>query len=80
LALVPLFLLLFTPIRKGRLWLIGLCLVVLLGKLLEFAWLVLPTTANADVGAASLVLATVGLFALALATLQRRPMRRPVAS
>lgn len=80
LALVPLFLLFFTPIRKGRVWLIGLCLVVMFGKVLEFAWLVLPTTANAGLGAGSLMLAMVGLVALAWATLQRRPMRRPVAS
>ena len=80
LALVPLFLLFFTPIRKGRVWLIGLCLVVMVGKVLEFAWLVLPTTANVIVGVASMVLAMVGLVALALAALQRLPMRRMVAS
>jgi hypothetical protein len=79
-ALAPLFLLFFTPIRKGRVWLIGLCFVVMFGKVVELAWLVLPTTANAGLGSASTALAMLGLVALALAALQRRPMRRATAS
>jgi hypothetical protein len=51
-ALGPLFLLFFPPIRTGRLWLIALSLVVMVGKVVELAWLVLPTTANAGIGMA----------------------------
>jgi hypothetical protein len=80
LGLAPLFLLLFPPVRNGRRWLIVLCLLVLFGKVLEFAWLVLPTTANAAIGVASAVLATIGLTALAMAALQRSSMSRAVPS
>jgi hypothetical protein len=79
-ALGPLFLLFFPPIRNSRLWLIALSLVVMVGKVLELAWLVLPTTANAGIGMVSTVLGLIGLTALALAALQRLPMRRVVAS
>ncbi len=79
-GLGPLFLLLFPPVRAGRLWLMALCLVVLFGKVLELAWLVLPTTANAAVGVASMVLAMVGLIALTRVALQRRPVRRATAA
>lgn len=79
-ALAPLFLLFFPPVRAGRLWLMAVCLVVLLGKALELAWLVLPTTADAAVGAASLVLALLGLTALAGLALQRSPLWRATAS
>jgi hypothetical protein len=79
-ALAPLFLLFFPPVREGRFWLIGLCLVVLLGKALEFAWLVLPTTGDTAVGVASMALAMAGLAALAAVVLQRLPPRRAVAS
>jgi hypothetical protein len=50
------------------------------GKVLELAWLVLPTTANAGIGVASMVLAMVGLVALMLVALQWLPMRRATAS
>jgi hypothetical protein len=79
-ALGPLFLLFFPPIRTGRLSLIALSLVVMLGKVLELAWLVLPTTANPGIGMASMVLAVVGLVALMLVALQRLPVRRATAS
>lgn len=79
-ALAPLFLLFFPPVRTGRFWLIGLSLVVMFGKVLELAWLVLPTTANASIGVASMVLAMIGLVALMLVALQRLPLRRAVAS
>jgi hypothetical protein len=78
-ALGPLFLLFFPPVRTGRFWLIALSLVVMFGKVLELAWLVLPTTANAGIGVASRVLALIGLVALALAALQCFPVRRAVA-
>jgi hypothetical protein len=73
--LAPLFLLFFPPIRKGRPWLLMLCLVVLLGKALEIAWLVLPTVAGVGVATATMVLAMIGLGGLALRVLQM-PRRR----
>lgn len=79
-ALGPLFLLFFPPLRTGRFSLIALSLVVMFGKLLELAWLVLPTTANAGIGMASVVLAMIGLVALMLVAVQRLPMRRAAAS
>lgn len=79
-ALGPLFLLFFPPVRTGRFALIALSLVVMFGKVIELAWLVLPTTANASIGAASLVLAMIGLVALMLVALQRLQVRRAVAS
>ncbi|HLG48657.1 MAG TPA: hypothetical protein VKY24_20605 [Reyranella sp.] len=79
-GLAPLFLLFFPPVRTGRLWLMALCLVVMVGKVIELAWLVLPTTANAGIGVASAVLALIGLGALTIVVLQRLPIRRAVAS
>jgi hypothetical protein len=79
-ALGPLFLLFFPPVRTGRFSLIALSVVVMFGKVLELAWLVLPTTANAGIGVASMVLAMVGLVALMLVALQWLPMRRATAS
>lgn len=78
-GLAPLFLLFFPPVRTGRLWLMTLCLVVIVGKVVELAWIVLPTTANAAIGAASTVLALVGLAALTVVVLQRLPTWRAVA-
>jgi hypothetical protein len=79
-ALGPLFLLFFPPVRAGRFWLIALSLVVMLGKVFELAWLVLPTMANPGIGMASMVLAVVGLVVLVLVALQRLPVRRATAS
>jgi hypothetical protein len=79
-ALGPLFLLFFLPVRTGRFWLVVLSFVVMLGKVGELAWLVLPTTADASIGLASLVLAMIGLVALTLAVLQWLPARRLAAS
>jgi hypothetical protein len=79
-ALVPLFLLFFPLVRTGRLWLMALCVVVMFGKAVELAWLVLPTTTNAGIGATSTALALVGLGGLTMVALQRRPARRAVAS
>ncbi len=79
-ALGPLFLLFFPPIRTGRFALIVLSLVVMFGKLVELAWIVLPTTANAGIGAAGVVLAMIGLVALMLVALHRVSMRRAVTS
>ena len=79
-ALGPLFLLFFPPVRTGRFSLVVLSLVVMFGKVLELAWLVLPTTANASIGAASMVLAMIGLVALMLVALQWLQVRRAVAS
>lgn len=65
LGVAPALLLLFPPIRRGRGWLLGICLAVLLGKALETAWLVLPEAP--EPGAAAMVagLAVIGLGALA---------------
>jgi hypothetical protein len=79
-ALGPLFLLFFPPLRTSRLSLIALSLVVMFGKLIELAWLVLPTTTNARIGMASVVLAIVGLVALMLVGLQRLPIHRAAVS
>lgn len=79
-ALGPLFLLFFPPIRTGRFSLIVLSLVVMFGKVLELAWLVLPTTANASIGAAGVVLAMIGLVAVMLVAVQWLQVRRTVAS
>jgi hypothetical protein len=76
----PLFLLFFTPIRRGRGSLIGLCLVVLFGKALEMAWLVLPTVPGAGLGAVSMVLAMIGLCAGGFATFDLPPLRQLVPS
>ena len=74
--LIPLFLLFFTPIRRSRGWLIGLCLVVLFGKALEMAWLVLPTVPSAGLGAMSMTLAMVGLCVCGFAAFSLPPLRR----
>jgi hypothetical protein len=74
LHLGPGFLLFFPPIRVSRGWLAGLCVLVLIGSLLEMAWLVLPnreTTSALDVIAASV--ASLGLGLLAWAALEQAP-------
>jgi hypothetical protein len=76
--LVPLFLLFFSPIRQGRKWLMGLSLVILLGKALEIMWLVLPVALNLAVGLASAALAFAGIVLLA-ATLPSLARRRTVS-
>jgi hypothetical protein len=78
--LIPLFMLFFTPIRRGRAWLIGLCLVVLFGKALEMAWLVLPGIPNVGLGATSMALASIGLCACAVAVFSLPPLRRMAPS
>ncbi|MBE7185716.1 MAG: hypothetical protein INR68_15060 [Methylobacterium mesophilicum] len=40
--LLPLGMLLFTPVRQGARWLVPLCLVVLAGNALEALWLIVP--------------------------------------
>lgn len=80
LDLVPLFLLFFTPVRRGRRWLMALCVAVLLGKVLELAWLVLPTVANSGMGAATMVLALAGISAAMMLGLNAAPWRRWVLS
>jgi hypothetical protein len=76
LDLVPLFLLFFTPIRRGPRWLMALCLVALLGKALELAWLVLPTVSSVGIGVASMVLASAGICALMALGLRGAPWRQ----
>ncbi len=72
LHLTPLFLLLFPPIRRSGRWLLGLVLMILAGRLLEYAWLILPQLA-AHLGYAIIAysLSLVGLAQVALAILSR---------
>lgn len=72
--IVPLFLLFFPPVRQGRRWLISLSAVILLAKVLELAWLVLPVAPEVAVGVASAMLALVGIGFSAL-MLPPRPRR-----
>jgi hypothetical protein len=74
LHLGPGFLLFFPPIKVSRGWLVALCVLVLIGSLLEMAWLVLPgrqETTALDVTAAAV--ASLGLGLLAWAALERAP-------
>jgi hypothetical protein len=71
--LAPLLLLLFGPVRRGRRWLVGLSAAVILGTVLEIAWLVFPT----DDGAASgLALGLYGVLVAGAAALGWSPYRR----
>jgi hypothetical protein len=67
LQLTPAFLLFFPPVREHRRWLLALTLAVLAGKVLEMAWLVLPTVAVG--GATALASAVLCLLGLGLLTL-----------
>jgi hypothetical protein len=58
---LPLFLLLFAPIRKSPRWLAVLCASVLLSKLVEIVWLAVPPLGSA---AALFAVAAVGGFCL----------------
>ncbi|MCO6187783.1 hypothetical protein [Rhizobium sp. L1K21] len=62
---IPAFLLLFAPLRRGRYWLAGFAVSVLIGKWLETLWIVLPGHEN---GSSVLVatLSFVGLGGLSL--------------
>ncbi len=72
LHLTPLFLLLFPPIRRSGRWLIGLVLMILAGRLLEYAWLILPQlTAHLGYAIIAYGLSLVGLAQVALAILSR---------
>jgi hypothetical protein len=62
---VPMFLLLFTQVRNGRRWLLGVALALLVGSIPEAAWLTLP----AAPGAPAADLWTVLTYLLALAGL-----------
>ncbi|WIM12823.1 hypothetical protein [Enhydrobacter sp.] len=88
LHLGPTFLLFFPPVRNGVRWLLALAFVVLLGKALEMAWLVLPTVPDHETVAALAAIAsllglgvlTAAMFAAApliLERLGRREARAP---
>ncbi|HZP98258.1 MAG TPA: hypothetical protein VFB13_01890 [Reyranella sp.] len=80
-GLGPAFLLLFTPIRNGARWLVGLSLVVLAGRALEVAWIVLPTLhEHWAIAWISTLLAFAGLGALSLALPRAWPLARGAAS
>lgn len=68
-GLGPLFLLLFPPFRASRAWICALACVTLLGKALEFVWLVMPGFADLAVALPAALLALIGLFALSVAVL-----------
>ncbi|MGE0717107.1 MAG: hypothetical protein AB7P02_16815 [Alphaproteobacteria bacterium] len=76
LGLLPALLLLFPPIRRSRRWLLPLGLAVLLGKAIEFGWLVLPVVpASAPVFAVA-VLGHAGLGLVSAAVFLRACRRR----
>ncbi|HWL69539.1 MAG TPA: hypothetical protein VNS22_14290 [Geminicoccus sp.] len=64
LHLLPTVLLLFTPVRRSRGWLLVLGLLVLAGKAMECLWLVLPALGPA--GALGFLAAVLGLLGLGL--------------
>jgi hypothetical protein len=75
LHLLPLLLLFFPPVRRSRAWLATLSIAILAGKLLEYAWLTLPTVTE-DIAVAAFVylLSLFGLIFLDLAVLSQAPM------
>lgn len=78
---VPIFLLLFGPIRRSRQWLIGLCMSVLAGKALEVVWLVLPDTGTDAASIIAALLSLAGLGALTGAALpELRRIRERIAA
>jgi hypothetical protein len=66
-GLGPAFLLLFPPVRASRAWVCVLASVTLLGKVLEFVWLVMPGFADLTVALPAALLALIGLSALSVA-------------
>lgn len=72
LHLMPLFLLFFPPIRRSRRWLVGLISIIIAGRLLEYAWLILPRlTAHLAYAIIAYSLSLAGLAQIALAILSR---------
>ncbi|MFB2564030.1 hypothetical protein [Rhizobium sp. IMFF44] len=72
LHLTPLFLLFFPPIRRSRRWLIVLISIILAGRLLEYAWLILPQlTSHLGYAIAAYGLSLGGLAQITLAILSR---------
>ncbi|PTM86959.1 hypothetical protein [Mycoplana dimorpha] len=72
LRLAPAFLLLFPPVQRSSGWLAGLSLTVLLGSLVECAWLTLPTVPrHLTLGIVSYALAASGLVLCGFAVLRR---------
>lgn len=74
LHLLPLFLLFFPPVRRSRIWVLTLSIVILAGRLLEYAWLTLPTlTGNVALGVVAYLVSLLGLAFVGLAVLSRAP-------
>ncbi len=72
LHLAALFSLFFPPVRQSRRWLIALAVTVILGRLLEYAWLTLPQlTAHKSYAFLAYMLSLLGLAQIALAILSR---------
>ncbi|MDY0884424.1 hypothetical protein ACFPL7_00430 [Dongia soli] len=68
LQLGPAFLLLFPITRQNRRWLVALSMIVLMGKALETAWLVLPdASGDARISIPAAILAITGLGFLSVA-------------
>ena len=74
---VPLLMLLLTCFRSDPVWLGRLCLAVIAGKLIEFAWFALPGTGPVGVFAYVLTLAALSLLA---ATGLRSALRSRIAA
>lgn len=74
LHLGPTFLLFFSPIRNGVRWLVALSFVVLVGKAIEIAWLVMPAApAHATVGAVAALASMLGLGLLTIVAFRVAP-------
>lgn len=72
LRLLPLFLLVFPPVRRSRRWLVCLSICVVAGGLLENIWLTLPVVqAHLGLAVTACLTAVVGLTLLGLAVLSR---------
>ncbi|WEX10567.1 hypothetical protein [Chelativorans sp. AA-79] len=68
---LPAFLLLFSPFRRGRAWLMGFAAAILVGKALEVSWLVLPNIYAGFPSVAVALLSLGGLGALTAAAVPR---------
>jgi hypothetical protein len=80
LRLIPMFLLLFGPVRRSRRALVGICAAVLVGAALEFAWLALPQAPESQPQAPAIgvfVLAVLALGAVTMAAYRWAEARAP---
>jgi hypothetical protein len=73
LRLLPAFLMLFTPFRQGRTWLLLFSALSMLGTLLEIAWLILPELHRYGWGSFAYLAPALGLLLLARVGLRFAP-------